>query len=114
MFLIGLGLGGNGTIFMKVVLSGLAPELAGSGSGTYNVFRDMSAPFGVAVFVPMFSGGMVSGMNALAEAGVEPSAAKIAAAVESLHSTALVQTVCVLIGIGICFLLPTIYPKKVH
>ena len=114
MFLIGLGLGGNGTIFLKVVLSGLAPELAGSGSGTYNVFRDMSAPFGVAVFVPMFSGGMVSGMNALAEAGVEPSAAKIAAAVESLHSTALVQTVCVLIGIGICFLLPTIYPKKVH
>ena len=99
---------------MKVVLSGLAPELAGSGSGTYNVFRDMSAPFGVAVFVPMFSGGMVSGMNALAEAGVEPSTAKIAAAVESLHSTALVQTVCVLIGIGICFLLPTIYPKKVH
>ena len=53
-------------------------------------------------------------LAALAEAGVEPSAAKIAAAVESLHSTALVQTVCVLIGIGICFLLPTIYPKKVH
>lgn len=94
MFGIGLGLGGNTTIFMKIVLSGLPAELAGSGSGTYNVFRDMSAPFGVAVFVPMFS------------AGLTPQTAA-----DSLHATALVQTACVLAGIGLCFALPKIYKR---
>lgn len=114
MFLIGLGLGGNGTIFLKVVLSGLDPKLAGSGSGTYNVFRDMSAPFGVALFVPLFSGGMVSGMQALMGQGMEQNTAKIQAAVEALHSTALVQVICVAAGIGVCLLLPKIYRKNVH
>lgn len=109
MFLIGLGLGGNGTIFMKVVLSGLAPELAGSGSGTYNVFRDMSAPFGVALFVPMFSSEMASTMGTLVAGGLDEGAAKAQAAVEALHGTAMVQVVCVLAGIAVCFLLPRIY-----
>lgn len=113
MFLIGLGLGGNGTIFLKVVLSGLDQRLAGSGSGTYNVFRDMSAPFGVALFVPLFSGGMVSGMNTLIAQGVEQNEAKIRAAVEALHSTAWVQVLCVAAGIGVCLLLPKIYRKNV-
>jgi len=31
---LGFGLGGNGTIFMKVVLSGLTPQEAGAGTGT--------------------------------------------------------------------------------
>lgn len=114
MFLIGLGLGGNGTIFLKVALSGLEPQLAGSGSGTYNVFRDMSAPFGVALFVPWFSGRMVSGMNALVASGLEDQQAKIRAAVDALHSTAMIQVICVLAGIGVCFLLPKIYRKNVH
>lgn len=112
MFLIGLGLGGNGTIFLKVVLSGLAPELAGSGSGTYNVFRDMSAPFGVAVFVPMFSAGIASRTSAFLLQGLDENTAKIQAAVEALHSTALVQVISVLIGASICFLLPRIYKEK--
>ena len=51
---LGFGLGGNGTIFMKVVLSGLTPQEAGAGTGTYGLFRDLAAPFGVAVFVPLF------------------------------------------------------------
>lgn len=114
MFLIGLGLGGNGTIFMKVVLSGLDPQLAGSGSGTYNVFRDMSAPFGVALFVPLFSGRMIAGMGALIAQGIEENTAKIQAAVESLHSTALIQTLCVGAGIVVCLMLPKIYRRKIH
>ena len=52
---LGFGLGGNGTIFLKVVLSGLTPKEAGTGTGTYGLFRDLAAPFGVAVFVPLFT-----------------------------------------------------------
>ena len=52
---LGFGLGGNGTIFMKVVLSGLTPQAAGAGTGTYGLFRDLAAPFGVAMFVPLFT-----------------------------------------------------------
>lgn len=70
---LGFGLGGNGTIFMKVVLSGIPAEKAGAGTGTYGLFRDLAAPFGVAVFVPFFtnriSGAMAGGAGA-AEAAV--------------------------------------------
>lgn len=111
LFLIGLGLGGNGTIFMKVVLSGLDPATAGSGSGTYNVFRDMSAPFGVAVFVPLFSAGIESQSAKLMNAGIEQTAATIQACVSSLHTTAIVQVISVIAGILICFMLPKIYTE---
>lgn len=112
LFLIGLGLGGNGTIFLKVVLSGLDPAAAGSGSGTYNVFRDMSAPFGVAVFVPLFSAGIASGTKELVMGGMEEGAATLQACVDSLHTTALVQVIAVVIGIVICFMLPKIYTDR--
>lgn len=112
MFLIGLGLGGNGTIFLKVVLSGLASDVAGSGSGTYNVFRDMSAPFGVALFVPMFSAGLVSGTKQLMATGIGEADAKAQAAVAALHSTAMVQVFCIIAGIAVCLLLPRIYGQK--
>ncbi|MBQ3011099.1 MAG: MFS transporter [Oscillospiraceae bacterium] len=112
MFFIGLGLGGNGTIFMKVVLSGCSPELAGSGSGTYNVFRDMSAPFGVAMFVPMFQTGLASKTAVHMGAGLDQAAATVAAAVDSLHSVALIQVVCVIVGIVVCMMLPKIYETK--
>ncbi len=104
LFLIGLGLGGNATIFMKVALSGLDAASAGAGTGTYNMFRDMSAPFGVAVFVPMFT----SGMQQRIASGMEV----VPAAVTAIHRTAWVQIVCVIIGIVVCFLLPKIYAKK--
>ena len=112
MFFIGLGLGGNGTIFMKVVLSGCSPELAGSGSGTYNVFRDMSAPFGVAMFVPMFQGGLAAKTGEFMAGGMDQGAATVAAAVESLHSVALIQVACVIAGIVVCLMLPKIYENK--
>lgn len=112
LFLIGLGLGGNSTIFLKVVLSGLPPEVAGSGSGTYNVFRDLAPPLGVAVFVPMFTASLTRGIEAGAAEGLEEAAAASAAAVSALRSTALIQTVSVALGIGVCLFLPRIYARK--
>lgn len=112
LFLIGLGLGGNSTIFLKVVLAGLPPELAGSGSGTYNVFRDLATPFGVAVFVPMFTAAMNSGLAAGLEQGLDEAAAAAAACVSALHGTALIQTVSVALGAVVCLFLPRIYGEK--
>lgn len=103
LFFVGLGLGGNTTIFMKVALSGVAPTESSSASGTFNVFKDMCAPFGVAIFVPMF----VTAMNKNAAAGM----AVPAAASSALHNVALVQLVCVAVGIVVCFLLPTVRAK---
>lgn len=103
LFFVGLGLGGNATIFMKVALSGVAPTESSSASGTFNVFKDMCAPFGVAIFVPMF----VTNMNAKATAGV----AVPEAASSALHSVALVQLVFVAVGILVCFMLPQVRAK---
>ncbi len=106
LFFIGLGLGGNGTIFMKVALSGLDPQIAGAGSGTYTVFRDMSAPFGVAVFSSMFVGGYAAAEKA------GDAAALGTAVVNSMHNVAWVQIACVVVGMVVCLMLPKIYSKK--
>ena len=95
---LGFGLGGNGTIFMKVVLSGLTPREAGAGTGTYGLFRDLAAPFGVAVFVPLFTNQIT--------ARIAAGAAEPAAAVESLHFLAAAEILCVALGIGAVLLLP--------
>ena len=94
---LGFGLGGNGTIFMKVVLSGLTPQKAGAGTGTYGLFRDLAAPFGVAVFVPLFTN-QITGRIA---AGT----AEASAAVASIHFLAVAEILCVLFGmIAVAFL----------
>ena len=95
---LGFGLGGNGTIFMKVVLSGLTPREAGAGTGTYGLFRDLAAPFGVAVFVPLFTNQIT--------ARIAAGAAEPAAAVDSLHFLAVAEILCVALGIGAVLLLP--------
>ena len=95
---LGFGLGGNGTIFMKVVLSGLTPREAGAGTGTYGLFRDLAAPFGVAVFVPLFTNQIT--------ARIAAGAAGPAAAVDSLHFLAAAEILCVALGIGAVLLLP--------
>lgn len=95
---LGFGLGGNGTIFMKVVLSGLSPTQAGAGTGTYGLFRDLAAPFGVAVFVPLFT-------NQITEI-INTGTAAPAAAVESIHFLAIAELLCVVLGIIIIALLP--------
>ena len=101
--LLGFGLGGNGTIFMKVVLSGIPQEMAGAGTGTYGLFRDLSAPFGVAVLVPMFTNGIT---DAVAE-GWET----VQAAVSSLRSLAVIEIISVTAGIIVVQLLPNIHGK---
>ena len=95
---LGFGLGGNGTIFMKVVLSGLSPQAAGAGTGTYGLFRDLAAPFGVAVFVPLFTN-QITGRIA---AGT----AEAPAAVESIHFLAIAESLCVALGIVAVAFLP--------
>ncbi len=95
---LGFGLGGNGTIFMKVVLSGLTPQEAGTGTGTYGLFRDLAAPFGVAVFVPLFTNQIT---NSIAAGATEP-----AAAVASVHFLAIAEILCVALGIVAVVFLP--------
>ena len=96
--ILGFGLGGNGTIFMKVVLSGLTAQEAGAGTGTYGLFRDLAAPFGVAVFVPLFTNQIT---NRIAAGATAP-----AAAVSSIHSLAVIEIICVVLGIVAILFLP--------
>ena len=96
--ILGFGLGGNGTIFMKVVLSGLTLQAAGAGTGTYGLFRDLAAPFGVAVFVPLFTN-QITGR--IASGTAAPTAA-----VESIHFLAIAEILCVALGILAVLCLP--------
>ena len=95
---LGFGLGGNGTIFMKVVLSGLTPYEAGAGTGTYGLFRDLAAPFGVAVFVPLYTNQIANKISA--------GALESTAAVDSIHFLAITEILCVLLGIASVLFLP--------
>ena len=101
--ILGFGLGGNGTIFMKVALSGLSPQEAGAGTGTYGLFRDLAAPFGVAVFVPLFTN-QITNLITGGTAGAD-------AAVRSIHSLAIAELVCIAVGITAVFFLPKIHNR---
>ena len=96
--ILGFGLGGNGTVFLKVVLSGLTPQEAGAGTGTYGLFRDLAAPFGVAVFVPLFTNQITGRIAA--------GAAEVSAAVASIHFLAIAEILCVALGIVAVAFLP--------
>ena len=102
--ILGFGLGGNAAIFMKVVLSGVPDESAGAGTGTYGLFRDMAAPFGVAVFVPLFTNRVTSIING--------GKSEITAAVNSIRFLAIAEILCIIIGTVIVLFLPEIYNKK--
>ena len=96
--ILGFGLGGNGAIFLKVVLSGLTPQEAGAGTGTYGLFRDLTAPFGVAVFIPLFTNRITAGIaSGLPEA---------AAAVSSIHFLACAELICIALGVAAVLCLP--------
>lgn len=101
---LGFGLGANATIFMRVVLSGIAPSKAGAATGTYGLFRDLAAPFGVAVFVPLFTNRVTSNVAS----GLD----EILAAVNSIKTLAIVEIACVAVGILVVLLLPKIHTKK--
>ena len=101
--ILGFGLGGNGTIFMKVALSGLPQQEAGAGTGTYGLFRDLAAPFGVAVFVPLFTN-QITGRIAGGASGAN-------AAIASIHQLAIVELLCIATGIAAVLFLPRIRNK---
>ena len=103
--ILGFGLGGNGTIFMKVALSGLPQQEAGAGTGTYGLFRDLAAPFGVAVFVPLFTN-QITGLIAGGATGAD-------AAVRSIHLLAIAELICIAAGIAAVLFLPRIRNKGV-
>ncbi|MBR6697537.1 MAG: MFS transporter [Lachnospiraceae bacterium] len=105
--ILGFGLGANATIFMKIVLSNLPAGTAGSGTGIYGLFRDLAAPFGVAIFVPMFTNEIV---RLSANSNENLSVADIA--VNSIHKLAIIEIVCVAIAVVIVQLLPKIYQDK--
>ena len=88
---------------MKVVLSGVPVGQAGAGTGTYGLFRDLAAPFGVAVFVPMFTNQITS----LIAAGAEQKAAALSA----IGTLAITEILCVAAGIVTVLLLPKIHQK---
>lgn len=102
--LLGFGLGGNGTIVMKVALSDLAGQSSGAATGTYGLFRDLAAPFGVAVLVPLFTNRITSytaqGMDAAD------------AAVRSMHQLSVIEIICVAAGIAVALMLPRIHQKR--
>ena len=102
--ILGFGLGGNGTIFMKVVLSGVSHKDSGAGTGTYGLFRDLAAPFGVAVFVPMFTNRAAN----LIGTGIS----EITAAITSIKLLATVEIICVASGIITVLFLPKIHKNK--
>ena len=102
--ILGFGLGGNGTIFMKVVLSGVSADSSGAGTGTYGLFRDLAAPFGVAVFVPLFTNRVARLINA--------GASGVTAAIASIRLLAGVEIICIIIGVIIVLSLPKIYTKR--
>ena len=105
--ILGFGLGANATIFMKIVLSNLPAETAGTGTGIYGLFRDLAAPFGVAVFVPLFTNEITRRST---DATVNLSTSAVA--VSSIHMLATIELVCVAIGIFIVQLLPKIYQNN--
>jgi MFS family permease len=102
--ILGLGLGANATIFMKIVLSDLPAETAGTGTGIYGLFRDLAAPFGVAVFVPMFTNEIT---RLSADTPMHLSTSDMA--VSSIHTLAVIELACVAVGIFIVQLLPKIH-----
>ncbi len=102
--ILGFGLGANATIFMRVVLSEIPTIKAGAATGTYGLFRDLAAPFGVAVFVPLFTNQVTANIDM----GID----EISAAVSSIKSLALAEIVCIVVGIIAIVLLPKIHRRK--
>ena len=102
--LLGFGLGGNSTIFMKVALSDLPSGKAGAATGTYGLFRDLAAPFGVAVLVPLFTNQITDSINH-GMSGAD-------AAVKAIHSLAIIEIVCAAAGIAVVLMLPRIHQER--
>ena len=102
--ILGFGLGANATIFLRVVLFGIPAEKAGAATGTYGLFRDLAAPFGVAIFVPLFTNRVAANVNR----GVD----QVSAAISSIKLLAIAEIICIAVGIAAVVLLPKIHVRK--
>ena len=102
--LLGFGLGGNGTILMKVALSDLSGQSSGAATGTYGLFRDLAAPFGVAVLVPMFTNSITG--------YVSQGMAETEAAVRAVRTLSVIEIICVAAGIAVVLMLPRIHHER--
>ena len=102
--ILGFGLGANATIFMRVVLSEIPTKKAGAVTGTYGLFRDLATPFGVAIFVPLFTNRVTANITM----GID----EISAAVTSIKLLALTEIVCIAVGIAAVILLPKVHRRK--
>ena len=91
---------------VKVALSNLDKDKAGSITGTYGLFRDLTVPFGVAIFVPLFTNGITNYMSS--ETNIITSAE---AAVKSIHVLSIVEILMVTAGIILVQFLPKIHEK---
>ena len=87
-------------MLFRSALSGLPLQEAGAGTGTYGLFRDLAAPFGVAVFVPLFTNQITS----LIAGGT----AEADAAIRSIHFLAMTELLCIAAGIIAVLFLPKI------
>ena len=102
--ILGFGLGANATIFMRVVLSEIPAKKAGAATGTYGLFRDLAAPFGASIFVPLFTNRVTAGIGA----GID----EISAALGAIRMLSLAEIFCVLAGLIAVILLPKIHTGK--
>ncbi|MBE6038747.1 MAG: MFS transporter [Anaerofustis stercorihominis] len=100
----GFALGANASVFMKIVLSGQDHKTAGAASGTYGLFRDLAAPFGVAVLVPLFT----NRITALENAGINSAAS----AVSAIKLLGAVEFICVLCAVVAVIFLPQIHHRE--
>ena len=91
---------------MKIVLSNLSPDKAGAATGIYGLFRDLTVPFGVAIFVPFFTNQITSYKSSVAFI------TSAEAAVKSIHNLAIVEIVFVVVGIILVQFLPKLYNKS--
>ena len=67
------------------------------------LFRDLAAPFGVAVFVPLFPN-QITGLIAGGATGAD-------AAIRSIHLLAIAELICIAAGIAAVLFLPKIRSK---
>ena len=102
--LLGFSLGGNGTILMKVALSDLSGQSSGAATGTYGLFRDLAAPFGVAVLVPLFTNSITG--------YVSQGMAEAEAAVRAVRTLSVIEIICVAAGIAVVLMLPRIHHER--
>ena len=90
----------------RLKTSAMIASIADEGQAT------VPAPFGVALFVPMFSSRVDTAALFNKASTPEQLGAAVQGCVSAIHSTAVMQIISVVIGIAVCLMLPKIYADK--